>query len=201
MERMFRSAQPGDLVLLYFSGHGVRSRNGRLHLAVSNTDLGVLSAAHRRRRPSPLRPHHPKTPRTHHPRPHHVRRPRRRPPHRQRPTHPTTTRTRPPHHPPRRHPTHPTRPPAGPGDRRVRARCRGGRKPTKVTLPATTVVAHSWSLFTSSHLAAQRFRARSDRTRLRRDAPASPVTATAHRFARRKGRLPPTRVMRRSSTT
>ncbi|HEY0698745.1 MAG TPA: FtsK/SpoIIIE domain-containing protein, partial [Micromonospora sp.] len=43
-ERMFRSARPGDLVLLYFSGHGVRSRNGRLHLAVANTDLSLLSA-------------------------------------------------------------------------------------------------------------------------------------------------------------
>ncbi|MFI6078906.1 FtsK/SpoIIIE domain-containing protein, partial [Actinoplanes sp. NPDC051343] len=44
MERVFRSAQPGDLVLLYFSGHGVRNRNGRLHLAVSNTDLELLAA-------------------------------------------------------------------------------------------------------------------------------------------------------------
>ncbi|HEX5995500.1 MAG TPA: caspase family protein, partial [Jiangellales bacterium] len=45
VERMFRSARPGDLVTLYFSGHGVRSRNGRLHLAVSNTDLRLLSAS------------------------------------------------------------------------------------------------------------------------------------------------------------
>jgi DNA segregation ATPase FtsK/SpoIIIE, S-DNA-T family len=45
MERIFRSARPGDLVLLYFSGHGVRSRNGRLHLAVTNTDLQLLAAS------------------------------------------------------------------------------------------------------------------------------------------------------------
>jgi type VII secretion protein EccCb len=44
MERMFASAEPGDLITLYFSGHGVRSRNGELHLAVSNTDLSLLAS-------------------------------------------------------------------------------------------------------------------------------------------------------------
>src|SRR5262245_941922 len=44
LERMFASAEPGDLIALYFSGHGVRSRNGELHLAVSNTDLGLLAS-------------------------------------------------------------------------------------------------------------------------------------------------------------
>jgi S-DNA-T family DNA segregation ATPase FtsK/SpoIIIE len=44
IERMFRAARPGDLVALYFSGHGVRSLGGRLHLAVANTDLSLISA-------------------------------------------------------------------------------------------------------------------------------------------------------------
>ncbi len=44
IERLFRSAEPGDLVTLYFSGHGVRSRSGRLHLAVSNTELKLLAS-------------------------------------------------------------------------------------------------------------------------------------------------------------
>jgi S-DNA-T family DNA segregation ATPase FtsK/SpoIIIE len=44
MERMFRRAEPGDLALLYFSGHGIRSRHGRLHLAVTNTDRALLAA-------------------------------------------------------------------------------------------------------------------------------------------------------------
>ncbi|HEY3504368.1 MAG TPA: type VII secretion protein EccCb [Actinocatenispora sp.] len=45
LEQTFRAAGPGDLVLLYFSGHGVRSgRRRRLHLAVSNTDLDLLAA-------------------------------------------------------------------------------------------------------------------------------------------------------------
>ncbi|GAB3980647.1 type VII secretion protein EccCb [Plantactinospora veratri] len=44
IERMFRAARPTDLVTLYFSGHGVRSLGGRLHLAVANTDLSLISA-------------------------------------------------------------------------------------------------------------------------------------------------------------
>ncbi|MDI5943728.1 caspase family protein, partial [Micromonospora sp. DH15] len=45
MESMLRAAGPEDLVLLYFSGHGVRSsKRGRLHLAVSNTEVDRLSS-------------------------------------------------------------------------------------------------------------------------------------------------------------
>ncbi|MFI7519818.1 type VII secretion protein EccCb [Micromonospora globbae] len=45
MEAMLRAAGPEDLVLLYFSGHGVRSsKRGRLHLAVANTEVDHLSS-------------------------------------------------------------------------------------------------------------------------------------------------------------
>jgi S-DNA-T family DNA segregation ATPase FtsK/SpoIIIE len=44
IERLFLGAEPGDLVALYFSGHGVRSRGGRLHLAVGNSELKLLSS-------------------------------------------------------------------------------------------------------------------------------------------------------------
>ncbi|MFE9691424.1 type VII secretion protein EccCb [Micromonospora sp. NPDC005806] len=45
VEAMLRAAGPEDLVLLYFSGHGVRSsKRGRLHLAVANTELDHLSS-------------------------------------------------------------------------------------------------------------------------------------------------------------
>ncbi|MGA8116254.1 MAG: type VII secretion protein EccCb [Actinocatenispora sp.] len=44
LEAVFRAAEPDDLVFLYFSGHGIRSRGGRLHLAVSNTQLDLLAA-------------------------------------------------------------------------------------------------------------------------------------------------------------
>ncbi|MGH8794284.1 MAG: caspase, EACC1-associated type [Stackebrandtia sp.] len=45
IELLFGRARPGDLVLLYFSGHGVRSRSGRLHLAVPNTEPEQCLAA------------------------------------------------------------------------------------------------------------------------------------------------------------
>ncbi|MFJ8577397.1 type VII secretion protein EccCb [Micromonospora sp. NPDC093277] len=45
IEAMLRAAGPEDLLLLYFSGHGVRSsKRGRLHLAVANTELDHLSS-------------------------------------------------------------------------------------------------------------------------------------------------------------
>ncbi|SCL20878.1 DNA segregation ATPase FtsK/SpoIIIE, S-DNA-T family [Micromonospora rhizosphaerae] len=45
IESMLRAAGPDDLVLLYFSGHGVRSsKRGRLHLAVANTEVDHLSS-------------------------------------------------------------------------------------------------------------------------------------------------------------
>ncbi|MEV1143858.1 type VII secretion protein EccCb, partial [Micromonospora sp. NPDC049799] len=45
MESMLRSAGPEDLILLYFSGHGIRSsKRGRLHLAVTNTEVSHLSS-------------------------------------------------------------------------------------------------------------------------------------------------------------
>jgi S-DNA-T family DNA segregation ATPase FtsK/SpoIIIE len=42
VERMFRTAKPGDLLLLYYSGHGIRDAMGRLHLAVWNTEPDLL---------------------------------------------------------------------------------------------------------------------------------------------------------------
>ncbi|MFI7490312.1 type VII secretion protein EccCb [Micromonospora echinaurantiaca] len=45
IESMLRAAGPEDLVLLYFSGHGVRSsKRGRLYLAVANTEVDHLSS-------------------------------------------------------------------------------------------------------------------------------------------------------------
>jgi FtsK/SpoIIIE family/Caspase domain len=43
IERMFRDAGPEDVVLLYFSGHGLRTRQN-LYLATSNTDASALSS-------------------------------------------------------------------------------------------------------------------------------------------------------------
>lgn len=45
VERLFAEARPDDLVLLYFSGHGVRSRRRRLHFAVPKTDVGSALAS------------------------------------------------------------------------------------------------------------------------------------------------------------
>jgi hypothetical protein len=42
--RFFAGRKPDDLLLLYFSGHGVRDDHGQLYLAVSDTDRGLLSA-------------------------------------------------------------------------------------------------------------------------------------------------------------
>ncbi|MGC4875952.1 type VII secretion protein EccCb [Micromonospora sp. DT43] len=45
METMLRSAGPEDLILLYFSGHGIRrGKRGRLYLAVANTEVDCLSS-------------------------------------------------------------------------------------------------------------------------------------------------------------
>src|SRR5262245_10725656 len=43
IERMFRGAGPGDVVLFYFSGHGIRTRHN-LYLATANTDPQLLSS-------------------------------------------------------------------------------------------------------------------------------------------------------------
>lgn len=42
--RFFAGRKPDDLLLLYFSGHGVRDDHGQLYLAVSDTDRSLLSA-------------------------------------------------------------------------------------------------------------------------------------------------------------
>ena len=42
IEDFFTGKKPGDLLLLYFSGHGVRDENGALYLAVKNTNRGRL---------------------------------------------------------------------------------------------------------------------------------------------------------------
>ena len=44
LETLLRAAGPEDLVLLYFSGHGELSRNGRLYLAVSNSEATRLAS-------------------------------------------------------------------------------------------------------------------------------------------------------------
>jgi DNA segregation ATPase FtsK/SpoIIIE, S-DNA-T family len=43
IERLLRDAGPHDVVLLYFSGHGIRTRQN-LYLATSNTDRATLSS-------------------------------------------------------------------------------------------------------------------------------------------------------------
>ncbi|HEU0292218.1 MAG TPA: caspase family protein [Anaerolineales bacterium] len=42
--RFFTERKRDDLLLLYFSGHGVRNEEGRLFLAVQDTELTVLEA-------------------------------------------------------------------------------------------------------------------------------------------------------------
>ena len=42
--RFFVNKKPDDLLLLYFSGHGVRDDQGQLYLAVKDTDRALLSA-------------------------------------------------------------------------------------------------------------------------------------------------------------
>src|SRR5262245_27040011 len=42
--RLFAEKKPGDLLLLFFSGHGVRDDNGDLYLAVKDTESDFLSA-------------------------------------------------------------------------------------------------------------------------------------------------------------
>ncbi|MFI9509627.1 type VII secretion protein EccCb [Nocardia sp. NPDC052566] len=44
IERLFRGAGPDDVVLFYFSGHGIRTRQN-LYLATSNTDPQLLSSS------------------------------------------------------------------------------------------------------------------------------------------------------------
>ena len=42
--RFLRDKKPEDLLLLYFSGHGVRDEQGRLFLATKDTDNTILDA-------------------------------------------------------------------------------------------------------------------------------------------------------------
>jgi formylglycine-generating enzyme required for sulfatase activity len=42
--RFFTNRRPDDLLLLYFSGHGVRSEQGALFLAANDTEMGILEA-------------------------------------------------------------------------------------------------------------------------------------------------------------
>src|SRR5262245_46398805 len=42
--RLFAEKKPDDLLLLFFSGHGVRDDNGDLYLAVKDTESDLLSA-------------------------------------------------------------------------------------------------------------------------------------------------------------
>ncbi len=42
--RLFAEKSPEDLLLLFFSGHGIRDDNGDLHLAVRDTESNLLSA-------------------------------------------------------------------------------------------------------------------------------------------------------------
>jgi len=42
IESFFADRKPGDLLLLHFSGHGLKDASGELHLAATNTDLALL---------------------------------------------------------------------------------------------------------------------------------------------------------------
>jgi formylglycine-generating enzyme required for sulfatase activity len=42
--RFFAERKPADLLLLYFSGHGVRSEQGQLFLAANDTEISILEA-------------------------------------------------------------------------------------------------------------------------------------------------------------
>ena len=42
--RFFADRKPSDLLLLYFSGHGVRNEQGQLFLATSDTEISILEA-------------------------------------------------------------------------------------------------------------------------------------------------------------
>ena len=44
VEEFFADRQPGDLLLVHFSGHGIKDQNGELYFAASNTVLGRLGA-------------------------------------------------------------------------------------------------------------------------------------------------------------
>ena len=42
--RFFANRKRDDLLLLYFSGHGVRNEQGQLFLAANDTEIGILEA-------------------------------------------------------------------------------------------------------------------------------------------------------------
>ncbi len=44
VEEFFADRRPGDLLLVHFSGHGVKDQDGELYFAASNTRLGLLGA-------------------------------------------------------------------------------------------------------------------------------------------------------------
>ena len=44
VEEFFADRRPGDLLLVHFSGHGVKDEDGELYFAASNTVLGRLGA-------------------------------------------------------------------------------------------------------------------------------------------------------------
>src|SRR5215510_4893418 len=44
VEEFFADRQPGDLLLLHFSGHGIKDQDGELYFAAPNTVLGRLGA-------------------------------------------------------------------------------------------------------------------------------------------------------------
>jgi ABC-type phosphate/phosphonate transport system substrate-binding protein len=44
LERLLRTAQPDDRILLYFAGHGLRDEAGRMHLALRDTDPDLVRA-------------------------------------------------------------------------------------------------------------------------------------------------------------
>ena len=49
VEEFFADRRPGDLLLVHFSGHGVKDQDGELYFAASNTVLGRLGATAWRR--------------------------------------------------------------------------------------------------------------------------------------------------------
>jgi uncharacterized caspase-like protein len=44
LERLFADRKPDDLLVLYFSGHGVVDDSGRFHLTSFHTDKGLLNS-------------------------------------------------------------------------------------------------------------------------------------------------------------
>jgi len=54
IEKLFSKAEPEDLILLFFSGHGIKGVDGRLYLASTDTEHDVLASTTYRRSSSAI---------------------------------------------------------------------------------------------------------------------------------------------------